>query len=88
MINAIIEKNFFKNSIINIFYKNLSLKDIAKIVQKRIKLIFNLTIDIVIKKFNYQKIFKVYDNHPFKFTSENKKIYFEIDQIIKKYKKI
>jgi nucleoside-diphosphate-sugar epimerase len=88
VINTIIEKNFFKNSIINIFYKNFSLKDIAKIVQKRFKLIFNLTIDIVIKQYNYQKIFKVYDNHPFKFISENKKIYFEIDQIIKKYKKI
>jgi nucleoside-diphosphate-sugar epimerase len=88
VINTIIEKNFFKNSIINISYKNSSLKDIAKIVQKRFKLIFDLTIDIVIKQFNCQKIFKVYDNHPFKFTSENKKIYFEIDQIIKNIKKI
>jgi nucleoside-diphosphate-sugar epimerase len=87
VINTIIEKNFFKNSIINIVYKNLSLKDIAKIVQKRFKLIFNLTIDIVIKQFNYRKIFKVYDNHPFNFTLENKNIYFEIDQIIKNIKK-
>ena len=87
VINSIIQKKFYKNSVINISYKNLSLKDIAQIIQKRSKIIFNLTVDILLKKFIYKKKFKIYSNKNFKFNPTNKKIYQEIDQILKFIKK-
>jgi nucleoside-diphosphate-sugar epimerase len=87
IINSIIKKNFFENLIINISYKNLNLKDIAHIIQKRFELAFNLTIDIIIKEFSYNKDFSIYTNQNFKFNPLNKKIYDEIDQILKLIKK-
>jgi len=87
VINSIIKKNLFKNLIRNISYKNLNLKDIAHIIQKRFELVFNLDIDIIIKKFSYNKIFSIYSNQNFKFNLINKKIYNEIDQILKFLKK-
>ena len=87
VINTIINQNFFDNLIINIFYKNLNLKDIAYIIQKRSKLVLNLTIDIIIKEFSYNKDFSIYTNQNFKFNPLNKKIYDEIDQILKHIKK-
>lgn len=87
VINSIIKKKFFENSIINIFYKNLNLKDISLIIQKRFKLALNLNIDIKIKKFSYNKNFLIYPNQNFKFNPINKKIYDEIDQILKFIKK-
>ena len=87
VINLIIKKNFFKNLIINIFYKNFNLKEIAYIIQKRSKVVLNLTIDIIIKKFSYNKDFSIYTNQNFKFNPINKKIYNEIDQILKLIKK-
>jgi nucleoside-diphosphate-sugar epimerase len=86
-LNFLIKKNFLKNSIENFFYKNLSLENIAKIIQKRTKLLFNLSINVVINKFNYKKSFIKSNNQCFKFSSIDKKIYFEIDQILKKCKK-
>jgi nucleoside-diphosphate-sugar epimerase len=88
VINSIIIKKIFENLIINIFYKNLNLKDIAHIIQKRSKLVFDLNIDIIIKKFRYNKNFSIYSNQNFKFSPINKKIYNEIDQILKFIKKI
>ena len=87
VINSIIKKNFFKNLIINISYKNLNLKDIAHIIQKRFELVFNLNIDIIIKKFSYNKNFSIYSNQNFRFNPINKKFYNEIDQILKLIKK-
>ena len=87
IINSIIKKEIFENSIINISYKNLNLKDIAHIIQKRFKLAFNFNIDIIIKKFSYSKNFSIYSNQNFRFNPINKKIYNEIDQIFKFIKK-
>ena len=87
VINSVINKKIFENLIENIFYKNLNLKDIAHIIKKRSKLGFNLNIDILIKKFTYNKNFSIYSNHNFKFNPTNKKIYNEIDQILKFIKK-
>ena len=87
VINSIIKKKFFENSVINIHYKNLNLRNIADIIQKRSKLVFNLNIDIIIKKFSHNKNFSIYSNHNFKFNPINKKIYNEIDQILKFIKK-
>lgn len=87
VINSIIKKNFFDNMIINIYYKNLNLKDIAHIIQKRSKIVLNLTIDIIIKKFSYNKDFSIYTNQNFKFNPIYKKFYNEIDQILKLIKK-
>ena len=83
VINSIIQKKFFKNSIINIIYKNFSLKSIAQIIQKRCKLTLNLTVDIIIKKFNKKNIFTMYGNHNFKFNPINKIFLLEIDRILK-----
>ena len=83
VINFIINKNFFNNSIINISYKNLSLKDIALIIQKRLKLIYNICIDTSSKGLSYEKKFLIYSNRNFRFIPSNKKIYLEIDNILK-----
>ena len=85
-LNYIIKKNFFKNSIVNIPYKNLSLLDVAKIIKKRSQLILNLSISVLVKKFDYKKIFTIQTNKYFKFNPINKKIYFEIDRILKNIK--
>ena len=86
IINSIIKKNLFKNSIENISYKNFNLKDIAKIIQKRFKILFNSFIEVKMRKFRYEKKFKIYPNRNFKLDINNNKIYFEIDQILKIYK--
>ena len=86
VINFIIKKKFFKNSVINIFYKNFNLKNISQIIKKRIKLIFSLNINVVVKKFSYQKKFLIHTNPNFKLKPTNKKIFIEIDQILKSIK--
>jgi nucleoside-diphosphate-sugar epimerase len=86
VIDSIIKKNFFNNSIINISYKSLNLKNISEIIQKRLNLLFNLHTEIVLKKFNNKKKFVIYANRNFKFNPIDKKIYQEIDQILKSIK--
>ena len=86
VINYTIIKRIFNNSIINISYKNYNLKDIALIIQKRFKLIFNSSISVKIKKFKYKKKFSVYSNHNYKFKFIVKKIYDEVDQVLKNIK--
>ena len=73
----------FYNSIENISYKNLYLKEIASIVQKRLKLLFKQNASVIIEKFNYKKKFKTYSNRYLKFNINDKKIYLEIDQLLK-----
>ena len=80
-------KKFFKNSIINISYKNFFLLDVAKIIKKRSQLIFNLDVSILVKKFYYKKIFSVQHSKYLKFNPINKKIYFEIDRILQNIKR-
>ena len=60
--------------------------DIAKLIQKRFKLLFNLNIGVTIKKFTKEKIFSIHANQNFKINLNKKKIYFEIDQILKNIK--
>lgn len=86
VINHTIIKRIFNNSIMNISYKNYNLKDIALIIQKRFKLIFNSSITVKIKKFKYKKKFLVYSNHNYKFKFIVKKIYDEVDQVLKNIK--
>ena len=87
VINLVIKKNLFNNSIENISFKNLNLKEVAYIIQKRLKKLLKLDTDIIIEIFKFKKIFKIYSNKYFKFNLNNKKIYFEIDQILKCIKK-
>jgi len=87
VINLIIKKDLFRNSVENIFYKNLNLKDIGFIIFNRIKFLFKLDVDIKIEKYKYQKQFKSTSNKNFKFNFNMKKIYFEIDEILKFLKK-
>ena len=82
LLNFIIRKNFFKNSIINFPYKNLSILDVAKIIKKRSQLIFNSAVRVLVKKFYYKKIFVVQTSKYFKFNPVNRKIYFEIDRVL------
>ena len=87
MINSLIKKKFFKNSILNITYKNFRLKSVAQIIQKRCKLAVNLKVDVIIKKFIKKNIFKIYNNKNFRFVYNNKIFLFEIDQILKNLNK-
>lgn len=88
LINNIIQKNFTKNNIINISYKNFFLKEIANIIKERIEILFNTKIDLIIKKFKYEKKFKILDKKKIKFKNIDKCFYTEIDTILKKIKKI
>ena len=81
-INLIIKKKLFGNSVVNISYKNLYLKEIADIIQKRIKLLLNVYINIKIKFSRYKKKFLINQNCNLKFKPLNKIIYKEIDQIL------
>lgn len=83
VINQTINKKIFENSIINICYKNLTLEEIAKMIQLRFKLIFNLKIDLLIEKIRKKKKIKTSSNRYFKLNPKKTKIYFEIDQIFK-----
>lgn len=83
IVNYIIEKNLFNNSIINISYKYFSLKKIAQIIENRLWFIFKSKIEIKIKKFRYKKTLKTHLHSKFKFNANIQKIYFEIDQILK-----
>ena len=62
---------------------NLSLKDITLIIQKRLKLIYNICLDISSKGLSYEKKLLIYSNRNFRFIPSNKKIYLEIDNILK-----
>lgn len=87
IIDNTIKKDFSKNSIINIFYKTLNLKEMAKIIAKRLKIIFNFDVDVKIKKFFYKKKFTVKQNRNFKLYVSDKKFFSEIDSVLKELKK-
>ena len=86
-IELIVKKNLFNNSIENISCKNLNLKEVAYIIQKRFRLLFKLNLKLIIKDFKYKKTFKVYTNKYFKFKFNQNQIHFEIDRILKCIKK-
>lgn len=86
VINKTIQKKIFNNSIINVAYKNYNLKNVALIIKKRFKLIFNFNIKIKIENFNDKKKYSVYTNKKYKYKFFEKKIYDEIDQILKNIK--
>ncbi len=87
VINLIIKKQAFNNSIINISYKNLNLKEVAQAIKKRLKLIFKIKTNIIIKQFNFKKKFLISSNQNFKFYPDDRKINQEIDRILKIIKK-
>ena len=82
IINLIISKKIFENSIANISYKILSLKDIAKIIQKRLNLRLNIHTNIVVKNISNKKKYLISLNKNLSFKVSNKTIYNEIDQIL------
>ena len=83
VINSLIKKKLFNNSVENISYKILNLKDIAEIIQKRLRLIFKIYIDVKIMSIRKEKKYSIYSNKNFRFKAINKIIYTEIDQILK-----
>lgn len=87
-INLIIKKKFIKNSIINISYKNFNLKNIAQLIDKRFKFLFNLNLDIQIKNFIKKNLFFIYCNYNLKINYNKYLFFFEIDRILKNLNKI
>ena len=82
VIDLIIKKKLFDNSLVNFSYKNFYLKEIAEIIQKRIKLNFNIYINIKINSLQYKKKFLINQQRNFKFKPLNKIFYKEIDQVL------
>ena len=82
IINSIVKINYFKNSKINISYKILNLKEVAQLIQKRLIKIFNFKTEIIIKKFNKERKYKIKTNQIFEFKSIDNKINKEIDRIL------
>ena len=87
LVNTIINKKLFKNSIINFSYKIYNLKNIAKLIQKRCKVLFNLDSEIEIENFFNKKKIKIYMNKNFKLKYSHKNFLIEIDQILINLKK-
>lgn len=87
LINKIISKNYFNNSIEDFFYSYFSLRDIGLIIKKRFKIIFNSNIELIVKKFKKNINLKNSFNRKFKFKIDKKKVYSEIDHILKYLKK-
>ena len=85
-INLIIKKKIINNSIMNIIYKNLTLKNIADIIKSRIRFVLNFNIDTELKNFTKKKIFVIYSNKKLKFKYKKRTFIFEIDQILKNLK--
>jgi len=83
VINSIIKKKLFNNSVANISYKSLNLKDVAQLIQKRLKLIFHIYVDVEIINMRKKKKYSIYLNQNFRFKVVKKIIYKEIDQILK-----
>ena len=81
-IKYVINKKFFKNSRINIFYQTYNLFDISKLIQKRIKIKLNIDTRILIKNSKPVKKFKIYTNRKFKINPNKTKFINEIDQIL------
>lgn len=88
IIDQIIKKKFFINSIVNISYKTLNLKETAQIIAKRVKIILDYDIDLKVKKFFKQKNFIIKQNKNFNFYVSKKIFFLEIDGVLKKLKKI
>lgn len=81
-INLIITKKIFKNLIVNISYKILNLRDIAQIIQKRLKLKLNKHVNVVVNNISNKKKHLIFLNKNFCFKIKNKIIYNEIDQVL------
>lgn len=88
VINLILKKNLFNNSIENFCYKNLSIKEIASMIQKRSILLFKFKPNLIIKNFKKFSLFKTHVNKNFKFNLNNKNLHFEIDQTLEHIKKM
>ena len=57
------------------------------IIKKRLKFLFKIQIDLILKKIDNKKKFSVHSNNNFKLNVCNQKIYQEIDQILRFIKK-
>jgi nucleoside-diphosphate-sugar epimerase len=86
IIDLIIKKKFYNNSIINISYKVYNLKEIAFLIKKRFKVIYNKNIKIQINKFKFERKKKIYVNSNFKFKFRVYNINKELDEILKTIK--
>ena len=82
-INEVIKKQKYNNSIINISYKVYNLKDISRIIKKRVRIIFNKNIEIKFNKFINHKKSSIYVNYDYRQKFRIKIIYDEIDRILK-----
>lgn len=86
IINKTIKKKIFKNSIKNISYKIYNLKELSLIVEKRSEKIFKSKIKVVINNYKLKKKNFIVSNREYKINFNVKKIYKEIDQVLKNIK--
>ena len=84
IIDMVIKKKIYNNSIINISYKVYNLKEIAFLIKRRFKIIYNKNIKIQINKFKFERKKKIYVNSNFKFKFRDYNINKELDEILKK----
>ena len=86
-INTLIKKNLINNLIVNVSFKTFSLKEVANLIKKRLKLILNYKIDIKVKKSFKIKKFTVSRNKKLKYKFNKHLINQEIDRILKNFNK-
>ncbi len=86
IINNTIKKKIFKNSIKIISYKIYDLKEFSLIIDKRFRKIFKSKIKVVINNYKYKKKNFIVLDQEYKINFNIKKIYKEIDQVLKNIK--
>ncbi len=86
IINKTIKKKIFKNSIKIISYKIYNLKEFSFIIEKRFKKIFKSKIKVVINNYKSKKKNLIVLDREYKINFNTKKIYKEIDQVLKNLK--
>lgn len=87
IINKTINNKILNNSILNVGYKVFNLKEISLLIKKRFQKIYNKNISLIIK--NYEQIRKktIYINKHYYLNFDIKKIYLEIDQVLRNMKR-
>ena len=75
-INLIIKKKLIKNTIMNISYKSFNLQNIAQLINKRFRFLFDLNLDIQIKNFIKKNILNIYCNRNLKINYDKYLFFF------------
>ena len=71
----------------NIGYKVFNLKEISLLIKKRFQKIYNKNISLIIKNYEQMRKKKIYINKHYYLNFDIKKIYLEIDQVLRNMKR-